>query len=516
MRGSLCALAAVLGTSLSPSLGLALDGEIRITSQGFSLHVPEDFVFSAQSLSSAASSQVSALQFHSFGRISHRPVPELGLQLGIDTGLIEIAWAESDTQVRIDTRPADTRIRETFLLGETYVELELGPSGILEIQMGKLRPRLGHGAIYDAYGLGVSADLDLTLLEDEVPFGLRFFVLLPDATFTDRAKQSPFVHAEFKVELPQQTKIFALLTVARDGDDGAVPAVTEALARGGLESIETARGQIIPNLPERIQPAANRSFTRLITRLNNISSRTPLYTISTDGWLGWAGLGAQLQTERLDLSAIGLFGFGTINVQVYPNPILEFIIQNELGNLAEELLLDQTRTGEIPVRSAFAELTATYKLTKDIDLRGFILGMTGDTGLSPNEDRARRFTSFVGIAPLITHTSLFFNGRLAPSFASPTSASSAPNGAGLLAGGVFVDGYISKLHVGGGLSLMSALVENPITNGQLYGLEANISADIIVGARYLIFTDLAAFLPMNYFENSNLGFQGILGLTLFL
>src|SRR5688500_1759539 len=176
--------ALIAATLLTPSTAGALDWEVAIQNRFFLQTLLEEVVRSQlryPTLTSTTAETAVAYQLHALGKIGGRPIDQMGLQLGIDTGIIEIG---SDG-VLIDGRdPAETAERTGFL-GETFMDLQLGEGGVVELQIGKLRPQIGRGAIFDAYGFGVMLDADGTLLEQAVPVSLRFGALLPEATFDE-------------------------------------------------------------------------------------------------------------------------------------------------------------------------------------------------------------------------------------------------------------------------------------------------------------------------------------------
>ena len=87
-----------------------------------------------------------AYQLHAYASIAGRPIDQLGLQLSIDTGIIEVG----SEGVLIDGRDPGETAERTGFLGETLMDLQLGEGGVVQIQIGKLRPQIGRSAIFDA------------------------------------------------------------------------------------------------------------------------------------------------------------------------------------------------------------------------------------------------------------------------------------------------------------------------------------------------------------------------------
>src|SRR5687768_5357488 len=138
-RVSTALLAAML---LTPQRAFAFDWELAIGNRFFLQTLSEEVTRSQlryPTLTSTTAATAVAYQVHALGMIAGRPIDQMGLQLGIDTGIIEIG----NDGVLIDGRdPAETAERTGFL-GETLMDLQLGEGGVVEIQLGKLRPHIG-------------------------------------------------------------------------------------------------------------------------------------------------------------------------------------------------------------------------------------------------------------------------------------------------------------------------------------------------------------------------------------
>jgi hypothetical protein len=493
----------------------AWDGELRATAQSFAQRVPEEVLFSrlrTQTLSSTTAAEQLSAQLHLLGHVETRPVPELGLRVGLDTGLMEVVALEGESRFLVDGRAFEDRAAETLFLGETYVELELGASGWTELRLGKLRPRLGAGALFDAYAFGLYADADLSLLADPLPLAFRLHVLLPDATFTAEGKESPLLELEAAVRLGRGAELRLLGAVLRDGDDGAVPVLRDAAVRGGLERLEATRQETAGDLRPALRPAANRAFARLSGAVERAAATGALFDLRTEGWLGWTGALLTVDRPGLRVEAVALLGVGELDVTVSPGLLLELLAERELEALAPRALGDLEGGGRVPLLSGLGQVTFRVRLFEEVDLEGFVLALTGDSGLQPGADE--RYESFVALAPLLPHTSLFFNGGVAQSLASPTIASPAPDGAGLVSGGLFVDAYPNTwLHVRSGLALMASTVPSAATGGRVHGLEGNVLVDALLGERALAYVDLAVLAPFGYYGELDPGLQLIAGVS---
>lgn len=503
----------------APRLSGAVDGELQVSTRGYAQTIPEEVLFSrlrtGPRTATTLAAEVASVQAHALGHLEHRLIPEVGLRLGLDTGLLEVIVSDAEDRLLVDGVDAETRFVETLFLGETYVDLQLGPSGVVEVRLGKLRPRIAAGAVLDAYGFGVDLDVDLSLLEASSPWSFRLLAFLPRATFADFSAKSPFVEVEASARLDPRLTVTWLLAGLWDGDDGAAPVLRDAIARGGIERLRATEDRLVGELPPRVRPAAERAFDRLSARVGRFAGAGDLYVVSTEGWLGWSGAMLDLRMPGLSLEAVALVGFGEVDVVVEPDRLYEVLALIDLGPLAERALAEQSAQGRVPLLSGLFQVTLRGRLFEDVDLELFALGLTGDTGLFPDEDGEDRYSSFVALAPLLTHTSLFFGGGIASSLASPTVASPAPDGAGLLAGGAFIDAYPGDtFHLRSGLAVMASLVESLATGGRVHGVEGNVLFDALLGEGLLAFVDLAVLVPMDYYGDLPPAFQAIGGLAL--
>ncbi|MEO1228531.1 MAG: hypothetical protein AAFZ18_06480 [Myxococcota bacterium] len=505
-------LASLLGSGV-----LGLEGELRVSARGFAQSIPEEVLFSqlrTGTLASTTTADRLSLQLHGLGHLEGRPFRELGVRVGLDTGLVELATGFGDgVRVLIDGREAGTRFEETAFIGESWIELELGKNGVFELRLGKLRPRIGAGAIFDAYAFGARVDVDLSLV-DALPIAFRAHALLPDGTFTDRSKQSPFFDLEVSVPVGRQGTVRFLGAILVDGDDGAATVLQDAVVRGGIEQLEALEAEIVPELRPAIQPAVERGFDRLAAGLERLSESTALYLISSSGWLGWLGSSFEASWPAFRIEGSALLGLGEVTLDITPDLVLEAFAENELGPIVSEVLADQSQSGPVSVLSGFAQLQAHFTVSSEVQLRAFGLAMTGDTGLFPSSDGARQYGSFVGLAPFLPYTSLFFQGGVAGALASPTVASPAPDGAGLLAAGLGCDAFpIEPVLVRASLSIMGSTVPSEATGGRVYGMEGDIAVDWLIAPGILASIDLAAFVPMDYYGDLDVGLQAIAGFT---
>ncbi|MEL6189697.1 MAG: hypothetical protein AAFU79_34170, partial [Myxococcota bacterium] len=63
------------------------------------------------------------------------------------------------------------------------------------------------------------------------------------------------------------------------------------------------------------------------------------------------------------------------------------------------------------------------------------------------------------------------------------------------------------------LSIMGSTVPSEATGGRVYGMEGDIAVDWLIAPGILASIDLAAFVPMDYYGDLDVGLQAIAGFT---
>lgn len=499
-------LATVLAGLVEGAKAYALEGALDVNLRGLAREAPLE-VTQAQLLAetSTLTDSREALQLHLFGFVRHRPIPELGLRLGLDTGLLELRAVDGSAELLADGIELGERFVETLFLGETYLDLQLGENGVVQTRWGKLRPRIGGGAIFDAYALGGMLDVDLQLTNPKLPLSFRAHLFYPDARFEDSGKLSPFADLELALRWGARNELRLLLAGLWDGDQGATPVLVDAFARGGEDRFAAAR----ESLPSSVFVDA--ALDRVQRQLRELRGSGVLYALETEGWLGWTGVSLRLHEGPLTLEGVLLLGFGRLHLVSRATDELRALVEGSaaLAGRADELLGLFDDEGDVDLLSAFGQLRARVELLEDLDLRAFFLGMSGDDGLYPDESGS--YGAFISLAPYLPHTSFFFGGALAPA-ASVTVASPAPDGAGLIAGGTFFEARVGRgFRFESGIAAMASVEPAPLTGGSFHGIEGNLLADAVLLDGISLHVDLAAFVPGDYYATRAIAVQALLG-----
>jgi hypothetical protein len=488
----------------------ALDWELFVSNRFYAESISEDILYAQLRVptSSTALSERIAYQLHVVGSLKGRPADELGLILSLDTGLLEFG----SQGISADGAGAGRRFKDTLFLGETGVDLQFGETGVVQILAGKIRPNIGAGAIFDAYAFGATLDIDPSLLAPNDPWRYRLHAIVPDATFTAQSKQSPLFAVELGYTFDRKTELRLFGAAFLDNQDGLTPVLADALFRGRLAgAADRAANADLGPIARRFVEERVRQITREAGALYNAGVIG--YDLESSGYAAWLGLTGKAAIEEFTASAALIFGFGHVNTEISANDALRFYVENRFAAAAvQEQLLSETLS-EVSLSSYFADFELRYAITEHYAVDAFGIFMSGDRGLSEdanaNEDT---YSSFIGLAPLLPFTSLFFNGGVASALASPVVASVAPDGAGLLGGGIGVELHpfdILWVRLAG--AAMFATVASRASRSNAYGIEGDVELELQL-LDFLAFSlQAAVFRPGAYFGELPVSYQLIAG-----
>lgn len=514
-RAAAIPAATALFLALVPAEAAALEWDAILTQRAFNQSIPEDVLYSALRVTTATRSAArTTYQLHAAALLEGRPTEVLGLRLGLDTGLIELGGERP----LADGRPLGEQARRTLFLGETFGSLQLGPNGVLELRAGKLRPNLGHGAVFHAYAFGLDVDLDLGLLDpssdDASPWSFHAGIFLPDATFTAEQKESPLAELEVAYRFLRRSEVRLFAALFADGEDGLAPVIADAVFRGRVyQAAEAAELGLRARDPERLR-ALGRAFSAAY------DAGLIGYSVQTGGLVSWLGLSGRLEQEPLVVSAQVITSFGRLDTTVTPNAGLVAAVAAipepaRRAAFAAFLLAEGPET--VSLQAVFGDLRAELTLGDLAAVDGFILGMSGDRGFSRRTTGGSgSYGAFLSLAPLVPETQVFFNGGVSQNLASPVAASIAPDGAGLLAAGAGASVTPwAWLYARASVALMSSTVESVLTRSRALGVELDLELRVEAHEALLLTADAGLYLPGAYFGDLPLGHQVILGASFF-
>jgi len=344
-------------------------------------------------------------------------------------------------EITSNGRPFGQEARSTLLLREAWVGATLGRNDFALVKAGRQRLTVGDGFIYDDYGLGLAASFDLGALGPSWDLGAAVFY--PGRDFPSGAGFTSLMvalRADYLPSLFERVGLFAAFYHDRTGS------VAE-LFRGSLAepSVVKLRG-LTPDTTEY------KSEERSLAAIQG--SR-----LEDEAWLGWAGTGGSLRLGRVRLDWTGALVFGHVDLSGGLGGIIPVELESH-GSVFGEL----------------AHLRVRGSLTRTVEVGGFFLFLSGDQPPAAKKQLGltESYGGFLGVAPFVTATNIFFNGGVAESFAARQASAPGVNGRGVVAPGLTASWDPLQ---GLGLDARAAYLVSPATGpfgGSAYGTEVDL------------------------------------------
>ncbi|MCC7382642.1 MAG: hypothetical protein IT384_12470 [Deltaproteobacteria bacterium] len=474
-----------------------LDFELATGHRFLYRRLPEEVLFAQLRFptTSSLTESLAAYQGWIAGSIRGRPTDALGLVLGIDSGLIEI----SQSRVLGNGKPIGEHAKETLFLGETYADLQLGETGVVAIRAGKLISNVGRSAIFDAYALGLSVDADLSYADRDNPWRFRAEALLPDSTFTSAGKRSPLFELEVGHRLGELGTASLFGSIFYDGGNGLSPLLADAVFRGRLADVIA----LAPR-PGLIGLLVLRELRRLY------ADGAIGFDVESEGVVGWTGATIELGNGHWQVNGSAILGLGEITAQIRPNEGLLLLRTASSGPVIDAVLAPAD--AQVALLSGLLDLSAEIELVPELRVGGFFLLVSGDDAFG-RAAGADAYHAFIALSPRLDYSSIFFNGGVSTTLASPTVSSIAPDGAGLWSVGLHLEILLDALRVRPALALMSATHAPATVRSGLYGVELDLAADYGIDDHLGLMLDAGLFLPGNYYGDAPAGGQILVGIT---
>jgi hypothetical protein len=301
------------------------------------------------------------------------------------------------SQVTSNGRPFADEVNNTLLLREAWAGAAFGRNDFALVRVGRKRFTVADGFVYDDYGTGVDARFDLGALGPSWDIGASLFY--PTRDFPRRAGVTSAMLALRADYLPSLFEHAGLFVALYHDETGSVG----ELFRGSLaeSSVVQLRGAV-PGTP-----AFKLEEQALARRLGS--------AIESDANLVWLGTSGAVSLRRAKLDWTGSLGLGRATI-----------------------LLADARQSSGPIFGQLAHLRLRSHLTRELEVGGFFLFLSGD--LPPIEKASQglpqRYGGFLGVAPFVTDTNIFFNGGVSESFAARQATAPGVNGRGVLAPGL--------------------------------------------------------------------------------
>jgi len=311
------------------------------------------------------------------------------------------AVGEESSGLTASGRAPRDELRQNLFLREAWVGLSTGKNDFAFLRAGRHRFAVADGLVYDDYGLGLEARLDLGALGPSWELSAAAF--LPTRDWPDQTSaRSPLLVLRADRMLSLFDHVGAFAAFFHDGA-GEVP----SLFRGTVVELSSLRLQgLVPApsavLPGGVVPSPFQQETRTLAAA--LGGR-----VEGQADLLWAGLSAGLSPGRSHrLAAAASLVTGTVRFTV-------------------PLAFDTSVLGWAATASWDA------RLHRDLLLGARFLWLSGDV---PPEEKVRfnlpaRYGGFLGVAPWITATNLFFKGGLSETFAARQASAPGVNGRGV-------------------------------------------------------------------------------------
>jgi len=305
---------------------------------------------------------------------------------------------DGPASLRGNGRPFSTELERTALVREATVGFFAGPNGFAHLRAGRHRFVVADGFVYDDYGLGLEAQLDLGALGPLWEVTASAFWPTRDWP-GGAARRSPLVSLRVDREVGFLDRVGLFAAWAHDETDGVAD-----LFHGAAVEAQAIRLQGLAPGTTQLQREARR-MADLVGR-----------SLEGSADLAWAGLSGNLSPRRghrLVFTAAVAAG----RVRITGPTADDAVTVSVLGTMA----------------SARWEVRALPDLLLGLRL----LWISGDRPPAESARLEREVTGrkvtyrgFLGVAPWVTATSLFFAGGLADTFAARQASAPGVNGRG--------------------------------------------------------------------------------------
>jgi hypothetical protein len=337
-------------------------------------------------------------------------------------------------------RPVREEFAQTLFLREAWLRWDAGPNRFLGLGAGRKRITVGDGFIYDDYGSGLELSADLGAIGPQWETGLTFFRPSRDAfKLGDGVWPMLAFRADWHPSLFEHVGAFAAGWLDQTGSVGSLFRSSDVEA-----SVLRVQGTV--------GPEQTREEQLLAANLALPAARSAALV-----WLGTSG--GLLPGRGHHLSWTGALLFGSAQV----------------ASVTPELTLGPVE--RVPVFGKMASLRYRLELPADFGLTGSLLYLSGTQPLEEQrrEGLKERYDGFLGVAPYVTATNIFFNGGVSESFAARQATAPGVNGRGVIAPGLGLS-WDPVLSVSAELkaAYLIAAVPGPF-GGRIYGPEADLN-----------------------------------------
>ncbi len=434
-------------------------------------------------------------------------------------------------------------LNESLFLRELYMTLSTSAQQWLKLDFGLMNRVIGRAFVLDGFVLGMHFDVNWSkrVKEKRLPYRLEFDFFLPNATFTAEGKMSPVLHLKGSYVFRQRQQVSFFATYMYDGNNLAgknlLPLWKDFLPRNLNDFILSKTGEqtnfscnTTPNsddlrilrnaYPEETQQTAE---DNVLAYLDNVCNKLPSST-GHHVWLGFEGKWKWQNKLTIEGSAIVYLSSMTIGLPQGVSNFRSFENSTEgTGSSGLRLQQEDTNTDSLENNtfvgiSFLGELQLTYNWTTPLSTSLFFLFAMGDT----LQERKTVLHAFMGIAPQVRYTDVFFNGGINSYSSRRGIGVSGISGQGYIAPGLKVHYYKedyaeAKLTATAFWSVQDSVfpAKNGETPGNFYGFELNLTGSFNITKWLKPVAQIDLFVPGNFFTPSLspvIMFQALVGL----
>ncbi|TNE48757.1 MAG: hypothetical protein EP343_15215 [Deltaproteobacteria bacterium] len=434
-------------------------------------------------------------------------------------------------------------LNESLFLRELYMTLSTSAQQWLKLDLGLMNRVIGRAFVLDGFVLGMHLDVNWfkRVKEKRLPYRLEFDFFLPNATFTAEGKMSPVLHLKGSYVFRQEQQVSFFATYMYDGNNLAgknlLPLWKDFLPRSLNDFILSKTGEqtsfscnTTPSsddlrtlrnaYPEETQQTAE---DNVLAYLDNVCNKLPSST-GHHVWLGLEGKWKWRNKLTIEGSAIVYLSSMTIGL---PQGVSDFrSFENNTGSTGTSGLRPQQEDTSTDILenntfmgiSFLGELQLTYHWTPPLSTSLFFLFAMGDT----LQERKTVLHAFMGIAPQVRYTDVFFNGGINSYSSRRGIGVSGISGQGYIAPGLKVHYYKedyaeAKLTATAFWSVQDSVfpAKNGETPGNFYGFELNLTGSFNITKWLKPVAQIDLFVPGNFFTPSLspvIMFQALVGL----
>jgi len=312
-------------------------------------------------------------------------------------------------EVTSNGRSIEDEASATLFVREAWVGLTAGRNDFALFRVGRKRFTVADGFVYDDWGTGVEASLDLGAIGPSWDVGGEVFYPtrdVPDGTGWGSLLFS--FHANYLPALFEHAGFFAAFF--RDRSDNVVELFRSSLAEPSVVKLLGARQGTTAFIDES---------RRLVLEFDQ--------PLSGDADLGWAGSSGALSFAGMKFDYTAALAFGQLTV---PD-----VTMSEVTPLR---IATQTHYRVNSLFGELAHLRLRGSLSSMLEVGGFFLFLSGDQPpmVKAAQGLAARYGGFLGVSPYVTDTNIFFNGGISESFAARQATAPGVNGRGVIAPGL--------------------------------------------------------------------------------